>query len=371
MHKQHALVRDILAQADIQINGTRPWDIVVKNERFYDRLIADGSLGFGESYMDGDWECTAIDELIERIFQADLYHKAPKNMSTLWFLLLAKLTNRQNKKRAFQVGEEHYDLGNDVYRAMLDPRMVYTCAYFKEASDLAVAQEQKLDLICRKIGLKAGDHVLDIGCGWGSFAKFAAEKYGATVTGVTVSQEQIELGKELCAGLPVNFLLSDYRDITGTYDHIVSIGMFEHVGVKNYETFFEVASRCLKDDGLFLLHTIGNKKPAFATDPWIDKYIFPNGIIPALSQISIAAEKQFIIEDVHNFSYDYYRTLKAWHKNFMAAWPELSSSYSERFKRMWEYYLLVCAGGFKARKLQLFQLVLSKKGVPRGYTSVR
>lgn len=371
MHKQHALVRDILAQADIQISGTRPWDIVVKNERFYDRLITDGSLGFGESYMDGDWECAAIDELIERVFKADLYHRAPKNLATYWFFLLAKLTNRQNKQRAFQVGEEHYDLGNDVYRAMLDPRMVYTCAYFKEAADLAAAQEQKLDLICQKIGLKPGDHVLDIGCGWGSFAKFAAEKYGATVTGVTVSKEQIELGKELCTGLPVNFLLSDYRDITGTYDHVVSIGMFEHVGAKNYDTFFEVAARCLKDDGLFLLHTIGNKKPAFATDPWIDKYIFPNGLIPALSQISAAAEKQFIIEDVHNFSYDYYRTLKVWYRNFVAAWPELSSSYSERFRRMWEYYLLTCAGGFKARKLQLFQLVLSKKGVPGGYTSVR
>ncbi|MBI4280821.1 cyclopropane fatty acyl phospholipid synthase, partial [Candidatus Uhrbacteria bacterium] len=263
-----------------------------------------------------------------------------------------------------------YDIGNDLYQRMLGPRMVYSCAFWKDAPSLDKAQEAKFDLVCQKIGLKAGDHVLDLGCGWGSFAKFAAEKYGTRVTGVTVSAEQIELGRRLCQGFPVELKLTDYREVTGQFDQVVSLGMFEHVGYKNYRTFMRVVSRCLKDDGLFLLHTIGGNRSVTHTNAWIDKYIFPNSMLPSIKQISGAAEELFVMEDWHNFGADYDQTLMAWFKNFDAAWPELQSQYDRRFYRIWKFYLLSCAGSFRARKNQLWQIVFSKQGVKGGYRRV-
>ncbi|EKD33554.1 MAG: hypothetical protein ACD_76C00004G0005 [uncultured bacterium] len=254
---------------------------------------------------------------------------------------------------------------------MLDNSMTYTCGYWKDASTLDDAQEAKLDLVCKKIGLKHGDSVLDIGCGWGSFAKFAAEKYKAKVLGVTVSKEQIKLGQGLCRGLPVELRLQDYRKISGSFDHIVSLGMFEHVGYKNYRIFFEVVRRCLKDNGLFLLHTIGGNRSVHSTDPWIGKYIFPNSMLPSASQIASATEGLFVMEDWHNFGSDYDKTLMAWHSNFEKNWGSLMAHYDERFHRMWQYYLLSCAGSFRARQNQLWQIVYSKNGIINGYNSVR
>jgi cyclopropane-fatty-acyl-phospholipid synthase len=346
-------------------------DIVVHDERMYARVLAGGSLALGESYMDGWWDAPALDELMTKILKADLRKEIRTSPSVLWAGLKARLFNRQSRARAFQVGEEHYDLGNDLYRAMLDKRMVYTCAYWKDAKDLDAAQEAKLDLVCRKIGLKAGDRVLDIGCGWGSFAKFAAEKYGATVVGITVSKEQAELARENCKGLPVEIRVQDYRDVDEQFDHIISLGMFEHVGYKNYRTYFEMARRCLKDGGLFLLHSIGNFRTVRDNDPWIEKYIFPNGMLPSVAQIGKAIENLFIMEDWHNFGAYYDLTLMAWHANFEKAWPALKEKYGERFYRMWRYYLLACAATFRARQSQLWQVVLSKDGVPGGYQSVR
>jgi cyclopropane-fatty-acyl-phospholipid synthase len=213
--------------------------------------------------------------------------------------------------------------------------------------------------------------VLDIGCGWGSFAKFAAERYGVSVVGVTVSKEQVALAQELCAGLPVEIILQDYREIKGQFDAIVSLGMFEHVGDKNYRVYFDVARRCLKDGGLFLLHTIGKSVSSRVTDAWIDKYIFPNGVLPSVKQIVSAIEGIFVMEDWHNFGPDYDKTLMVWHQNFEAHWPELKKNYSERFYRMWRYYLLACAGAFRSRSIQLWQIVLSKDGVKGGYISIR
>jgi cyclopropane-fatty-acyl-phospholipid synthase len=269
------------------------------------------------------------------------------------------------------VGEEHYDMGNELYKAMLDKRLTYTCGYWKNAKNLDEAQEAKLDLVCRKLNLKPGQRILDIGCGWGSFMKFAAEKYGVSCVGVTVSKEQIALGKELCKGLPVEFRLEDYRDVNEQFDHVVSLGMFEHVGYKNYDEFMQVAHRCLKDGGLFLLHTFGNPVSEKAPDPWFHKYIFPNGMAPSIAQIGTAIEGKFIMEDWHNFGFDYSLTLKAWYDNFEAAWPSLKHLYNDRFYRMWRYYLLSLSGNFGARGFQLWQIVLSKEGVKGGYTSVR
>lgn len=361
---------EILKLADIQINGPRKWDIKVNNEKLFARVFREGTLGFGESYMDGWWDVESLDEFMAHIHAAGIRDHVRKNPLLLLWMIRQVVFNPQRVSKAFEVGEEHYDAGNDLYKAMLDDRMVYTCGYWKDATTLNEAQEAKLDLVCKKLGLKEGDRVLDIGCGWGSFMIYAAEKYGAICTGVTISKEQVKLGKERAGDLPVTFLLEDYRKIEGEFDHVVSLGMFEHVGVKNYGTFMDVVHKHLKDDGLFLLHTIGGFKSVKVTEPWIEKYIFPNSMLPSIAQIGKSIEKKFIMEDWHNFGADYDKTLMAWWENFDKAWPSLKSQYSDRFYRMWKYYIMSSAGGFRARKLALWQIVLSKNGVKGGYRRI-
>ena len=364
-------VRDILSLAEIEVNGSHPWDIQVHNKNFYKRALAKVELGIGESYVDGWWDCEKIDEMICRIISAKLDEKIKRNLSITYHILLAKLINLQSSKRAFNIGEKHYDLGNDLFSSMLDKRMNYSCAYWKDADTLDDAQESKLDLICRKLYLEPGMRVLDIGCGWGAFGKYAAEKYKVDVVGITVSKEQLTLGKELCKDLPVEFRLQDYRKLNEKFDRIVSVGMIEHVGYKNYRLFFEIANRCLDDNGIFVLHTIGNKISERATDPWMNKYIFPNGMLPSIAQLGKAIENLFIMEDWHNFGADYEKTLLAWFTNFDYNWHSIKDKYGERFYRMWRYYLLFLAGTFRARRNQLWQIVLSKNGVSGGYNSIR
>ncbi len=359
-----------LKSADIKVDGGRPWDMTIHDERIYRRIAFGGSLALGESYMDGWWDCPALDQFFYHVAKGGLAKTAP-GAGRVVRRVLEGIVNPQSKRRAFIIGEEHYDLGNDLYVAMLDKRMVYTCAYWKDAKNLDEAQEAKLDLVCRKLGLKPGDTVLDIGCGWGSFAKFAAEKYGAHVVGVTVSKEQAALARENCAGLPVEIRLEDYRDTVGEFDHIVSLGMMEHVGHKNYGTYIKKAHSLLKDGGFFLLHTIGGNESEQTGDSWVNKYIFPNSMLPSITQIGRHLERRFVMEDWHNFGADYDKTLMAWHSNFINNWDKLKGKYDDRFKRMWVYYLLLFAGFFRSRNLQLWQIVLSKRGVPGGYTSVR
>lgn len=366
-----SVARNLLAQADVQINGDRPWDISVANPALFARVMAQGSLGLGESYMQGWWDCQALDQFFFTIMRADLAQKVPKNMRTFMTYLKSKLLNLQSKERAFQVGQHHYDLGDDLFAAMLDKRMLYSCGYWKNAKNLDQAQEHKLELICKKLYLKPGMKVLDIGCGWGGLALYAAKNYGVSVVGVTVSKEQASYAQKIAQGYPVEIRLQDYRDVHETFDRIVSVGMFEHVGYKNYDTFMRIACNLLAADGLMLLHTIGGNLSQTCGDDWLEKYIFPNGMLPSISQIGAAIENRFVMEDWHNFSADYDKTLMAWHANFQKHWPELQSTYGDEFYRMWNYYLLSCAGMFRARCLQLWQIVLSKKGVLGGYTSVR
>jgi cyclopropane-fatty-acyl-phospholipid synthase len=363
-------VEQLIAPGDIRINGSRDWDIQVHNEKFYARVLAEGSLGLGESYMDGWWDCAHIDQLIERMLLLGL-NKKVQSRRVVSAGLLARVMNAQAGKRAFVIGERHYDTGNDLFGNMLDTRMTYTCGYWKDAHTLDEAQEAKLDLVCRKIGLKEGDHVLDIGCGWGSFLIYAAERYGVSGTGITVSKEQAALARERAQGLPIEIRVQDYREVKGSYDHVISLGMVEHVGIKNYRTFMEVAYRVLKDDGFFLLHTIGSSTSEVTGDPWFEKYIFPNSIVPSIAQLSRASEGLFVMEDWHNFGAYYDPTLMQWYANVERAWPELSGKYSERFHRMWRFYLLSSAGMFRSRKGQLWQIVLSKNGVKGGYQSIR
>ncbi|MFP8967887.1 cyclopropane fatty acyl phospholipid synthase [Pokkaliibacter sp. CJK22405] len=353
-----------LEMAGITLNGPNSWDPQVRNPDVYYRVFREGTLGIGEAYMDGWWECEQLDELISRAVSAQLEKKLTGRWVFVKHWLMARMFNMQSVRRAFQVGEQHYDAGNDLYQAMLDETMAYSCGYWNSADNLHEAQKAKLDLICRKAQLKPGENVLEIGCGWGSFAELAARDYGVNVTGITISKEQKALADERCAGLPVNIELMDYRSLEGQFDKLVSIGMFEHVGQKNYDTYLSSAHRLMKDDGIFVLHTIGSDTSQLGTDPWIHKYIFRNGAIPSLGQISDACEPYFVMEDVHNFGPDYDRTLMAWFERFEAAWPQLKDQYDERFYRMWTYYLKSCAGAFRARSLQLYQVVLRKRQQP-------
>ncbi|CNE90527.1 cyclopropane fatty acyl phospholipid synthase [Yersinia nurmii] len=362
----YRIANEMLSQANIEINGSRPFDIQVHNPDFFKRALQQGSLGLGESYMDGWWDCERLDIFFQRVLRAGLEKKLPHHFKDTLRIAAARLTNLQSKKRAWIVGKEHYDLGNDLFREMLDSHMQYSCGYWKDAANLEQAQENKLRMICEKLQLKPGMKLLDIGCGWGGLSAFAARHYGVSVQGVTISAEQQKLARERCAGLDVTILLQDYRDLHQQFDRIVSVGMFEHVGPKNYPTYFEVVERNLKPDGLFLLHTIGANRSNLSVDPWIDRYIFPNGCLPSIRQIADASESRLIMEDWHNFGADYDRTLMAWYEKFRAAWPVLSEKYSERFERMFSYYLNACAGAFRARDIQLWQVLFSPRGVNGG-----
>lgn len=362
-------VTDILKKADIRVGGNRPWDIQIHNPKFYNRVLRDGSLGLGESYMEGWWDCKAIDELINKLLRAEAKQKVSLRLATKY--ISAKLFNLQSKSKSLEVAKVHYDLGNEFYADMLDPLMQYTCAYWKNAKNLKEAQENKLDLICRKLGLKKGDTVLELGCGWGGFAYYAAKKYGCHVTGYNISKEQVAYAREKTKGLPVKIVQADYRDAKGTYDYIVSIGMCEHVGPKNYKGFFELARKCLKKDGLFLLHTIGSPDTVAVPERWFSKYIFPGGHLPSIAQLSKAAENRFVLEDFHNIGPHYDKTLMAWHENYKKNWHKHKDKYPEMFERMWDYYLLCCAGTFRSRHIQLWQFVWSPQGITGGYETVR
>ncbi|SDU18124.1 cyclopropane fatty acyl phospholipid synthase [Halopseudomonas salegens] len=360
------VVADLLAKADIQVDGERPWDISIQRPGVPEQILSRGNLGLGETYMAGDWDCERLDEFFFRLLSARL-DKEIQPLRLVIHSLRARLLNLQTTARAWQVGEQHYDLGNEFYQQMLDPRMTYTCGYWRNADTLQQAQEAKLDLVCRKLQLQPGMRVLDIGCGWGSFMSYAAEHYGVECVGVTVSREQVDFVKARYPHLPLDFRLMDYRELDEKFDRIASIGMFEHVGRKNHRIFMEVAQSCLAEEGLLLLHTIGKNVRGTVPDPWIDKYIFPNGDLPCMGQLADAVDGLFVIEDVHNFGADYDRTLMAWYVNFERAWPAFSDALGERFFRMWRYYLLSCAGAFRARDIQLWQLVLSKNGLVGGY----
>ncbi len=363
-------VQKLGSTADIRINGDRPWDIQVKDERCYPMILFHPNLGLGESYMKQWIECQQWDEFMDRILRTQATLKMEEK-GGIYYRLQGFLANLRSLTEPFRVGKTHYDLGNDLFEKILDRRMTYSCGYWNTAKTLEEAQEAKLELVCKKLRLRPGMRILDIGCGWGSFIKYAAERYSVEAVGVTVSKEQFTLGKKLCKGLPVEIRLQDYREVHEPFDAVVSIGMFEHVCTMNYRAYMTLVHRNLKEEGLFLLQTIGNNESRGGVDPWIRKYIFPNSMVPSQVQIGKAIEGLFIMEDWHNFGSDYDKTLMAWYRNFereKAFWVE---NYGERFYRMWKYYLLTCAGAFRGRALQLWQIVLSNKGVYGGYAPMR
>lgn len=375
--RESKFIENLLSEAGITINGPNSWDIKIYNEQFYSRLLTNVSLGLGETYVDKWWDCSNLDQFFYKILTSNIQTKVSfsylfwKNfLRKFFFKNLHYFFNYQTKDKSKAVGKIHYDIGNDLYQIMLDKRMTYSCAYWKNASNLDEAQERKLELICQKLYLKPGMKILDIGCGWGSFAKYAAERYQTAIIGITISKEQYEFANFICAGLPIELHLQDYRDLRAInfqFDRIVSLGMFEHVGFKNYSTYMNIVARCLKEDGLFLLHTIGANNSNVATNEWINAYIFPYGQIPSINQIGSAIEGLFVMEDWHNFGIFYDQTLMSWHQNFNDHWDKLRHKYDERFRRLWNYYLLSCAASFRARENQLWQIILSKKGVIGGY----
>jgi cyclopropane-fatty-acyl-phospholipid synthase len=362
-------IQDLLVSAGIGTDGRRKWDLDVHDGRFYARVLAEGTLGFGESYMDGWWDCEALDEMFCRAIRERLEERVPLNVRTILCYIESVVRNLQTRRRAGTVGERHYDLGNEFFQAMLDPAMQYSCACFRGTSDLATAQQIKLDLICRKLALAPGMRLLDIGCGWGGLARHAAVHHGCRVVGITISREQAAFANDLCRGLPVEIRLADFRDIQDSFDRIVSVGMLEHVGYKNYRSYFETVSRSLLPGGLFLCQTIGSDRSGTRCDPWINRHIFPNSMLPSVTQVARATEGLLVLEDVDNFGADYDRTLLAWERNFSRAWDRFSGRYGGRFQRMWRFYLLSCAGAFRARSLQLFQFVFSNGGVPGGWAA--
>jgi cyclopropane-fatty-acyl-phospholipid synthase len=372
-------VESLLARADVRVNGDRPWDLVVRDDRLFRRLVVHGLVGLGDAYVDGWWECAALDEFFHRALRAGL----PARLRFVGPRVLLEcarhaVLNLQTRAAARANSRSHYELGNDLFVAMLDaPTLAYTCGYWRGgATTLEEAQVAKADLICRKLGLRPGQRVLDVGCGWGGFARFAAERYGASVVGVTLSDEQLAHARRWCAGLPVELRKQDYRDVPAadgpaSYDHVATVGMLEHVGPKNYRAYARVVRHVLKPDGLLLLHTIGAPRSwpnaADGELAWIQRHIFPGGVLPSVAQVGAAVDGLFVLEDVENFGPDYDPTLLAWFANFDRNWPGFAARYGERFYRTWKYYLLSCAGGFRARKYQLWQFVLSPRGVTGGY----
>lgn len=361
----------LLERADITVGGGEPWDIHVNDQRVWERVLRDRELGLAESYMDGWWDVASLDELAGRLLSSQIERAIRPTPALVLAAARAAVQNRQSGHRAPRNARAHYDIGNDMYERMLDKRMVYSCAYWHNATDLDTAQEHKLDLICRKLHLEPGMRMLDVGCGWGALAAFAAQQYGARVVGVTPSAEQARVARERASGLDVEIRELDYRSVSGQFDRITSVGMMEHVGPRNLAQFFKSCDRLLAPDGVMLHHTIGSIESKNTTDRFFDKYIFPGGVVPSLAQISGAVEGRFVVDDLHSFGPDYDRTLMAWHANIESAWAELPARYDERFQRMWRYYLLTSAGAFRVRDMQLWQFVMRRVGRGATYQSVR
>jgi cyclopropane-fatty-acyl-phospholipid synthase len=360
----------ILGLAGIEVNGKNAWDIQVHDDRLWNRIISQRELGLAEAYMDGWWDVESIDQFLTKLLEINVLDKVPFSISLVGHAVKSTVLNRQTKAKAAANAKHHYNIGNDLYTRMLDKEMAYSCGYWKSAKTLDQAQIAKFDLICRKLELKPGMKLLDIGCGWGGLLRYAAKNYGIIGTGISPADNQIELARAKNGKLKIEYLQMDYRDLSGKFDRIVSVGMMEHVGPKNLETFFNKCISLLAPDGMMLHHTIASNETKQVTDPFFDRYIFPGGVLPSLAQISKAVEKKVIIEDVHNFGPDYEKTLLAWHARINKRWSEIPN-YDERFRRMWNYYLLSSAAGFRARHIQLLQVVFRPMTSRGAYKAVR
>ena len=364
-------ITNLFSQAGITLDGSNPWDIQLNSDRFYTSTLR-GSLGFGESYVQGDWDVDALDALFRRIIRMNISDSPLVIFNRLLLDIKSRLTNLQTRIGSLAIAETHYDLDHRLYQLFLGPRNQYTCCFFNKAQNLEEAEVEKLEMVCNKLDLREDDKVLDIGCGWGGFAKYAAETRGCQVTGVSISKEQVTFARRYTEGLPVEIINCDYRDLPGRFDaghfdKAVIIGMIEHVGYKNYRKLVNIVHRAIKDDGMFLLHTIGNNQRTTVVDPWIEKYIFRNSMAPAMSQLANAFEGLFVVQDWENYGHYYVPTLAAWRRRFEANWPQIAAieterRFDEKFRRMFNYYFLSCKAGFETENINLWHIVMTKEG---------
>jgi cyclopropane-fatty-acyl-phospholipid synthase len=357
------VIESILEPQDIHINGNRPWDMVVRDERVFRDIVTRGSLGLGNAYTQGWWDSPALDEWMYRVSQSPalrsartLTHIIPNALATASEFLY----NTQSLPRSQHVLKKHYELNLPLFANMLDPLMQYSCAHFGNTKTLPEAQVEKLDLIARKLEISERDTLLDIGSGWGGLAKYFSENKGCSVTGINISQKQIQFSEKFAPSQKVSFQNRDYRQIEGIFDKVVSVGMFEHVGPQNYRAFMKSAHKALRPGGLLLIQSITKSTSDKICDPWIKRNIFPNSHIPSLAQVSAAAEDLFVLESVQNIGEHYDKTLMCWHKNFTKNWEKISPSFDSAFQRKWTYYLLTCAGVFRARELGCCQVLFRK-----------
>lgn len=361
------IITQILNDAKIKLGK----DLVVYSDDVYLEWLCNGQLGIGETYMAGKWEATGstLDEIFTKLMGLpwEKKRKLFKSWNTKFATIAARLTNYQSKARAGMIGAHHYDLGNDFFELWLDSCMQYSCAYWKNAETLEEAQLNKLRMIAQKLKLEPGMKVLEIGFGWGGLACFLAKNYSVHVTGITVSEQQLHGAKKKAESLGLesvtDFHYADYREMKGEYDRVVSIAMMEAVGYKNLKDYYSTISRCLKPGGIALVHTIANNR-SFKTSsnaPWIIKYIFPNGFLPSMSQMAKFSEGNLVIEDVQNIGPDYDRTLLEWNQRFQQAVSNGEIFKSKVFVRMWEFYLLYCAAGFRTRSNQVYQVAYTKR----------
>lgn len=345
--------------------------LIIRNPKTYKYILALGSLGFGESYMNGWWdeENDNLMELSGLLLSSGIYKKARGNFSLILNILLQRLFSLpifiQNSRKNVQY---HYDISNDFYRLFLDETLTYSCGYQIEKNDtLKEMQMQKHELICKKLALKRGDSVIDIGCGWGEMLIYAAEQYGISGTGITLSQEQAYLAKERIKQRELSdrlkIVVADYREFEGQYDKFVSIGMFEHVGKRNFSTYMNKVRELLKPGGIGLLHTVGTIGRA-GRDPWLEKYIFPGGYLPKLHDlISEMWTADLLVAHCENLKPHYAETLKRWSDNFRhnkKLIMAVSSKFDQRFIRMWDLYLQLCEATFRYGNIQLYQVLFCK-----------
>ena len=373
-------VRDLFSQVEIEVNGSNPWDPQVHNPAAYNMMVSRGSVGLGETYMHGYWDCEQLDQFFARVTSVDLRKLIPVNFPTVSLAVGAYLKNRQLPKAAWEVGRMHYDLPDEVWEATLDSAMTGSCAYYRNPTDtLEEAQLNKCRMTLDKVGLKSGHSLLDIGVGWAAFSGLAAQEYGAHPIGITVSEGQkAYIHKRYGEAIDVRVNPWQETELREPVDCIVSAEMFEHVGSDNYRSFFEFCRRSIKEDGLMNLHTIVRHTPSKHIDPWMDKYIYPGGCIPTLGQITTAVHGLFHVVDVHDIGGHYPATLRAWMDNFRRNWDSVKSLGSARlgmdpevFCRMWLYHYMASAGGFMSSRISVHQIVLSPNGVPGRYQSIR
>mmetsp|Transcript_2643 Transcript_2643/g.5371 ORF Transcript_2643/g.5371 Transcript_2643/m.5371 type:complete len:414 (+) Transcript_2643:74-1315(+) len=376
-------IAEALARYIVKVGGIS--DSLYDHVEFHDPtawydIITQGNLGVAESYMHGKIKVDPLPFFLTLLNGTALGTRRKEGSDYMVFFmdminlptaLAGRLFNQQTRERSTRVTKQHYDAGNDLYERMLGPSMSYTCAYWRNATTLDEAQTNKFDLIRRKLELQDGMKVADLGMGWGTAAAYMHKHGRVEVTGVSLSEEQVKWAQANLAKTGLKFVWEDYRDHcenpanVGTYDRVYSIGMLEHVGFKNHATLFKCIKRLLKPDGLAVVHTIGEPDFLPNSDPFLDKYIFPGAVIPALSSVSAAIENDFILEDFQNFGYDYAKTLAVWAVNSEAFFRDNPTAYTPEFQRMWDYYLKMCEALFELRINQLWHFVLSPRPATR------